>query len=690
MRKKKIRYGEEIICFDIETTHEIINGQDAVYTWHWQAMKEDEYYTFTGWDHFYTTILSWVPDDKDRIIIFVHNLAYETESIIRNINGHMITDLFATDTHKPLKFVFDEKIEFRCSYLLTNKSLAGCGADVGLEKLDLDYTRIRRPGDPISDEEEMYCRRDVEIMVAKIRQLEKQENCHFWDFPLTNTGFLRNEARKIMRKNKDNRREFRRSALDYDRFTICREAFTGGYVHANYLYSGRIVDQVDSFDFGSAYPFAILAHRMPSGYLHRISNPTYHDIQFFRKKENCLFICRVQLINCICQYNNTFLSLNKCITRGRTQTDNGRIFSAEFLETACTSLDLDIILDVYKPEKIRVVEMYWSKADYLPKEFILLMVKYYKAKQALKHVPGEEYNYIKAKNRVNSFFGMAVTSPLHDTISLDMTEWIRERINYHDPMIVNQQLTDFYESYNSFLPYQWGVFIPAWTRWHLWHDIIIPCDHQVVYSDTDSVKVVNVDLCWPAINRYNDWVAAIKKERLPDLGLQSDDLPDLGVFDWETSPAAGGTWKHFMTLGAKKYMIQTQDDHYYLTVSGLSKQAVNYMHGFDDFTPGVVFDADVSGRTVSHCIDNPEGAPDGGGCWIEDTTYTLSISDEYRIFLEEYGDQTGPILSDLVISADRRYHRGDTDNAIDDKIDVVGIQRLRNLYNTNEGDLDDT
>ena len=672
-KQKKIRYSKQLCCFDIETTHEVIDGMDCLYTWHWQAIRDTEYLTFTSWADFLDKVVTW--NDADRTIVFVHNLSYETESIIRNLGDHVISEVFATDTHKMLKFVLDDVIEFRCSYFLTNKSLASCAEDCGLQKLEMDYQTIRRPGEPVSDSDELYCAWDVLIMWHKIRQLEAAEGMPFWDFPLTNTGFLRNEARKVMRHDKRNRKLFTSSRMDYKKFMCCKDAFMGGYTHANYIYMGEVMHGVDSFDYGSAYPFAMLAHKYPMGALHRVDSPNWNDIKAMINRKDVLFICRVQLRGVKSKLLNTYLSFSKCKTSDDVELDNGRIYSCTQLETACTSLDLKIIFAAYEVKAIRVLELYWSRADYLPPEYLRLMLRYYKDKQELKNVAGREIDYMKAKNRVNSFYGMAVTNPIHDIIELhmDTAKWEKVYQDYKNEDVINGLLDEFYKSWNSFLPYQWGVFVPAWTRYHLWMDFIRYNDRRTLYCDTDSAKVIDVADCLPYIEKYNKWVEEIKAKRLADLGID-ESFPDLGVFDWETKKK--GAWAGFKTLGAKKYLVQYKDGTFASTVAGMSKSAVEYIMGFDDFTPGTIFDADISGRTVSRCIDNPQGVyDDGGGCWIENTTYQLTISPDYALHAN-YPDRFP--FSDLVISATERRHTGVF--TVKEKINRKLLRDKRNIY----------
>ena len=262
-RKEKISYCKKFLCFDIETTHEHISDDcDIIYTWHWSVMDSDyNYKTCSSWSNLYDYLHSqyqtFSTQGENRLIVYVHNLSYEMEAIIRNLEGHTMTGGFYMDTHEPLYLIIDDVLAFRCSYKLTNKGLAACGEDVGLEKLEMNYKDIVKPGEKLPQDKEQYTYRDVEIMVAKIHQLEEQENKPFYEFPYTNTGFLRDELRAIMKKDVNWMKMFKNTSLDYDRYVICRKAFMGGYTHANYMYAGQIMENVDSYDFGSAYPFAI-------------------------------------------------------------------------------------------------------------------------------------------------------------------------------------------------------------------------------------------------------------------------------------------------------------------------------------------------------------------------------------------------------------------------------------------------
>lgn len=643
-RKKKVKYMKKFLCFDIETTHEKKEDSDIVYTWHWSIMDDAKnYHTCESWSDFFTYVNDFFAENaevgEDRVIIYVHNLSYELEAIIRNLSGHSITSGFYMDTHEPLYVVLDEKIEFRCSYKLTNKSLASCGKDVGLEKLEMDYKDVVKPGEKLTKEKETYCYRDVEIMVEKIKQLEKQENKPFYEFPYTNTGFLRDELRAIMQKNYKWREMFKKTRLYYETYVMCRKAFAGGYTHSNFIHTGSVVEKVDSYDFGSAYPFAMATEKYPVTPLIELKNANIYDLRRLINADNFLFIATVTLKNVKAKGTMTYLSLSHCDVSNDTVVDNGRIYKAGMLQTTCTSLDLSIILRMYTIEAVRVDKCYYCRSDYLPKEIVTTMLKYYNNKQKLKGINGQEIDYMKAKNRVNSFYGMFVQDPIHDVIELSNTEWTVKHTSITDKTEISEQLDRFYKSYRSFLPYQIGIFIPAYTRYHLLYDIVSKIDRNVLYCDTDSAKIINREECIEVINEYNKFVK-YKIENCKKRYEIDFDLPDLGRFDWETEKEP---WKAFKTYGAKKYIYENSAG-LHMTVAGLSKKAVKYLKKIDDFKIFTTFECGVSGRTIAHPTTNNIKTYDNGATWIEDTTYTLSISPEYAALIGIDIDEITPTV----------------------------------------------
>ena len=130
---------DNIFCFDIETTTAYnIDGERKPYDYNIpsESYKEIPQYTFCYvWQfgieenvvygrniqdfRFFLNML--VNKYKANLVIYVHNLSFEWQFLYQFVH---VNKVFATDTHKVLKAAFDDFFEMRCSYYLSNMSLA--------------------------------------------------------------------------------------------------------------------------------------------------------------------------------------------------------------------------------------------------------------------------------------------------------------------------------------------------------------------------------------------------------------------------------------------------------------------------------------------------------------------------------------------------------------------------------------
>ena len=108
--------------FDIETT--TLKGEKpTAFMYIWQFCIKGVVFFGRTWREFLDFIdkISELLklDDKHKLVIYVHNLSFEFEFIRKFIK---FDNIFATAPHKVLKASTD-KLEFRCSYYLSNMSL---------------------------------------------------------------------------------------------------------------------------------------------------------------------------------------------------------------------------------------------------------------------------------------------------------------------------------------------------------------------------------------------------------------------------------------------------------------------------------------------------------------------------------------------------------------------------------------
>ena len=203
--------------------------------------------------------------------------------------------------------------------------------------------------------------------------------------------------------------------------------------------------------------------------------------------------------------------------------------------------------------------------------------------------------------------------------------------------------------------YPWGVWVTAYARRNLFTGIL-EFGEDYVYSDTDSVKGVNVEKHLDYIKNYNEQI--INKLKRACILQKIDfnmtcpknvkgETKQLGIWECETEKYK---YTKFKTLGAKRYLLE-QNGKLKITVSGVSKSAVNYLQSkyldkvFEHFDEDLWIPPHHTGKMTHTYIDEKISGyiTDYKGkilkfeelscTHLEDTDYTLSISETYARFL---------------------------------------------------------
>ena len=347
-----------------------------------------------------------------KIIVYVHNLSYEFQFIRKYFKWN---DVFAMDNRKVL-FCKTDFVTFKCSYLLSGKSLAKLTDDIHetkIEKLtgDLDYKLLRNEKTVLSETELKYCYNDVLIVTAYIKEQAKLYG-KLNKIPLTNTGRVRRYVRKECFKNKKYPVMIHNSlTLSPVEYKLARFTFQGGYTHANSLYTGLLCKDVSSYDFTSSYPTVMLSEKYPMSKGTRKDNLTVEKFENYIEKYCCMFTVEYWDIKTKEGFQ-PLLSQSKCMRKENVKNDNGRVFSASYILTALTDVDYRNIKQFYSYSKIKIGVSYFYKKDYLPKEIVQSVLKFYSDKTTLKGVKGKEVEYLLSKGMLNSLYGMSVYNPI--------------------------------------------------------------------------------------------------------------------------------------------------------------------------------------------------------------------------------------------------------------------------------------
>lgn len=631
--KIRHKYKDLICAFDIEATTIDEIEQSIMYIW----MLQIETDTIIGrtWSEF-LDLMKRIADalkDGEMLCLFVHNLSYEFQ-FLKGIYNFTNDEVFAIDSRKVLKCTMFGKIELRCSYLHSNMSLAEYTKkmDVEHKKLsgdDFDYRVKRYPWTELNPAEMDYCIHDVIGLVEAIKKEMEHDDDNLYTFPLTSTGYVRRDAKRAMKNVPHN---FVKEQLpDFAIYTLCREAFRGGNTHANRYYSGNIIKGVKSADMSSAYPYAVCNCDFPVSPFFYYGDATLEEVQHMINDRRKALLCRVAMSNVRLKdpfWGCPYLSRDKCRNIREGVYDNGRILTADYIETTITDIDLLIILDEYAFDDIVFTDVAHARYGKLPQPLIDETIKYYVAKTELKGVSGQEVYYMKSKNKLNSIYGMMAQDPVKQSIDFINGEFIKRQ---DDPVEI---LAD--SNKRAFLCYQWGVWVTAWVRYRLEYGIKA-AGMGFVYCDTDSVKYVgNID--WTAYNEQR------KQDSLESGSYAKDpsgEVHYMGVYEDD------GSYSEFATLGAKKYCYTYENGgKLYTTIAGVTKRKggaeLEKYGGITAFKPGFVFRE--AGGTESIYNDNPEITQydvDGrtlditSNIVIKDSTYTLGITAEYERLLND-------------------------------------------------------
>ena len=610
--------------------------------------------------------------DNKRMVFFIHNLSYEFQWFRKHFNW---TKIFAIEERKPIYAIMDNGIELRCSYLLTGYRLEKLGDQLTKYKVkklvgSLDYSLIRTPYTPINDEEYHYLINDNLVVMCYIQEMMERLG-NILKFCITKTGFVRKLVKNACFYEDKSHRTNKYKYLNYRDFisnlTITsvamykqlKRGFQGGYTHANSWYVGKVMENLGSFDFTSSYPYCAISEEYPMDSGKIVEIHSKEELEKYLKCYCCLFDVTFYDLKSKLDFEH-YLSISKCKIDGDYYNDNGRVVNADILSTTLTEQDYMIIKKTYKWSKCEYKNFRVFKKDYLPKDIILTILNEYGNKTKLKGIEGKEVEYQVSKENVNSIYGMMVTDIARDQFTYESDNW---GIDHPD---LKEELEKYNNHKQRFLYYAWGVWITAYARKNLWTGIL-EFKNDYVYSDTDSIKCLNVPDHMDYINKYNDIVINKLKKMCNKLDIDFDlckpktikgDEKMLGLWDFEGDPDTLISYKKFKTLGAKRYLYIYPSGDLSFTISGLNKRVCvpylkdlyknDYDKIFEIFKDDMYIPKGKTGKMVHTYIDDPIDIEitDYTGIrarinelsfiHLEDSDSTLSISSGFLEYLKSF------------------------------------------------------
>ncbi len=649
--KSKKKYEKEYynspLAFDIETSSFYESGEKRAIMYEWTLGICGGVIIGRTWEEFINTINYLVDRYSTSLtnimVIYVHNLAFEFQFIRKLFDWDQV---FALDERKTVYARTKQGIEFRCSYILSNASLATVGKNLTKYKCkkmtgDLDYELIRHSRTPLTEEEVKYCINDVKVVMAYIQEKIEQDG-GINNIPLTNTGYVRRYCRSQC-MNKENSKKYRQLMLQLqltkDDYEQAKRAFQGGFTHADALYSGELLENVSSDDETSAYPAVMVAEQYPMSKFHKKEIKSLKELDLFMEKCCCMFDVEFTNLNGIKPEHP--LSSSHCYVKKGIKENNGRVVSADMVRTSVTEVDYKLYKEYYKWDNVSIANFKYAYKNYLPTPFVKAVLELFQKKTVLKGNKEEIVEYMQSKGMLNSSFGMMVTDIMRDEILYTENEWTAEEVN------CEETIEKYNKSWNRFLYYPWGVWVTAYARRNLF-TAITEFGDDYVYADTDSIKGLNRERHANYFIEYNKELELKLKKALDYHNLpyelvtpktQSGRISLLGSWDYE------GTYDKFKTLGAKRYMVE-KNGEIEITVAGVSKKTGSkYMESlenpFHEFSDDLVIPEDHTGKlthtyidketegTVVDYLGEEEDYVEQSGVHLEKASYSLSISKQY-------------------------------------------------------------
>lgn len=628
----KRRYINCVCAFDIETSR-YNDKRSFMYVWQFQ-LGPDITIVGRSWKEFIKLLRRIKQTIKDVwLVVYVHNLSFEFQ-FLSGIYRFKPSEVFAVERRKVLRADMYGCIELRCSYLHSNMRLETYLHKMGVQhekQAGYDYDTVRYPWTPLTDAELLYCVNDVRGLVEAITIEMKADGDDLRTIPATSTGYVRRDVKRAMKLTSW---KWLKSIMPEPAvYSMLREAFRGGNTHANRFYAGRVISGVSSYDRSSSYPdvqlnclFPVTPFFFCDG---AVSLGKVRDLINRRKKAVLMRIALydVELADDLdgCPY----IPIDKCRHLTGCAADNGRVLSADYLEITLTDVDFSIIEKQYCWSDIEILTCAYARYGNLPQPLKDCIIAYYRAKTELKGVAGEEIYYTKAKNKLNSVYGMSAQNPVKRSTVYSPDGWTEDFTPWQQLLAESNR--------KGFFPYQWGVWTTAHARKRLQQGIDLAGD-GFIYADTDSVKYIG-KIDW---TEYN----AQRKADSEKNGAFADDPKGrrhyMGVYESDDGYPA-----EFATRGAKKYVVRHADGRLEATIAGVSKRddggrvsggmELEQHGGFKAFLQDEFTFYAAGGNELSY-YDGPAEVVRigrkrltlGRSVTITDSTYTLSDTDAYH------------------------------------------------------------
>lgn len=511
---KEVYYATKYICLDTETSH-TDNLTGWVYQW---AAKLSSLYVYGRKPSEIIEFMRLVAEhyelnEEKKIILYIHNASYDIQYLKMFLRQYDPTAKFlAIDAHSILQVdVLGFKI--LCSYKLTNMSLDAMSSNYSETYVkavgEIDYNVLRYQDSELGKEDWFYMFSDVASQDEGIKGYLKMQGYRYaFQAPITSTGFVRANCRKVAKKDETWREEFIKSQLDLEQYNLCRQCFMGGVCIASFKYSSVTVrgDDLRHKDFCSSYPARQMLDYFPVG------KPMWYgtvedaeELQTLLDTYCCVFMLTLNNVHIKQGITAPCIPSSKCVHKKGELKLNGKIVSAETLTIAVCELDYKWIIKQYEFDDMQIDKMLIFNRGKMPNWLKTEVYSYFEGKCKLKNATDEmgAMMYAKSKAFLNSIYGMTATAIIRAVYEL-LDDWTLHK-KESDESNDEGALRKYYKSYNSFMPYQFAIWTTAHARDALYTMIECVGYENFLYCDTDSVFYIETEENKKRMDEYAEY-----------------------------------------------------------------------------------------------------------------------------------------------------------------------------------------
>lgn len=523
-------------------------------------------------------------------VIYFHNFPYDYVFLRKFLfrSWGLPLHQLAVKPHYPISMEFANGIILKDSLILAQRSLDKWAKDMDVVHKKAagfwDYDKVRLQSGRFTPHEKTYIEHDTLAGVECIQKMMDTLGKSICSLPLTATGIPREMTIKLAKEN-NGREAFLAMAADWEQQCILEQVFHGGFTHNNRHHIEHIIyGTTEAFDEASAYPFAMLAFKFPMERFAKMSKPC--TVEYILKNaEDYAYMFKLILIKPRLKSDAIpmpALQKSKATRMVNCVEDNGRVLCAEYFEIYLNEIDLSVIAEQYDWDRALCIDVQYAMKDYMPRWFTDFVYQCFVDKTMLKG--GDPVLYAIAKAKLNSLYGMCVQRPVK--LVLEEHYITGDYLPAED-----QDEKELYEKYlanhRSVLPYQWGVWVTSIAFRNLF--TIGSYAGTWLYSDTDSCYGQNWDK--EGIAAYNEHCKDLLRARGYGAVQHNGREYWLGICELD------GTYKEFISVGAKRYATRDLNDKLKITVAGVPKAGVNCLKGdLHNFHAGFIFDGETTGK----------------------------------------------------------------------------------------------